>query len=415
MAFTIKLCCFPILACLLAPTNSQDDADLLRRRFKQAINAYLSRSKAKNTLAEVIKTQAEVLNLKEDQLKQLQAKHKDAIRAFVEAQAIDWASEKKPPVLFRAHSESLTRSTYFIEVSKPWQAMLADVLTESQLKSWCLNRDMELAEEAAVMQEVADAAAKREEAEQKQRESQAVVFAQQLVAQNFAADRLRVALPQMLKHCRTLVSVTKKNARHRLDDDILWLDELFQLTPKQKRKLQLAVSGVVNRAFRDTAAELSGLEAQEPANDEAADAQVAGIMEIFKKLAPPLVPMRVAAAGPQKPSSQFDSLTEDPLWRKALRSTLSEEQILTFESEQEARRTFRKDVRAREVVLVFDQTARLRAKQREDLINVFNSAPVDLSGLRRMTPPQIYERLPDELTQKIDQILTEAQSMKLGL
>lgn len=383
-----------------------------RRRFKQAINAYLSRSNAKKKLADVLTERAAQVKLSDEKLKALQAKYKDAIGAFIEEQATTWAAEEKAPALFRAESESLTRSTYIIEKSKPWQSMLKAVLNPDELKRWNAHRNKMLADEALAMRQAEQAAAEAERKRQATVEAQAVSFAQQIVMREMPIARLRSSRTRLLEQCRSLTVVMERNAKLRLTRDVDWIDELFQLTPKQRRKLELAMSGVTKREFRDIVASVTAMEKETPETEADEDAQIEKVLAIFKKFAPPMRLLRAAATERPEPDSQFDHLTESPLWLNALRSTLTEQQVATFEAERVAQKAFARDVRARDAVREFDRTLRLRIEQRTALVELFSADDVKLP-VSRGTAKQIYVELSDALTERVDQVLTDTQLEKL--
>ena len=405
-----------VLAAILQPSvppQEQQDVEMAERRFRQSIHVYLGRSGAKTRLPDVLKEQAASLKIADEKLKRLQAEHKDAISNFVREQATIWASKKINPQIFRAQSSSLTKSTLLIEKSRSWQSLLSGVLTDDELTRWNESRARVFQSEEDEFKKLEQQMATAELEERKREQRQAVFLARQLIAQAAVAAPLAQNRERLLSVCRTLAAGEEQRTQTELDQEIMWLTDSYGLNKKQVRKLQLATRGVAKKRIRHLTSRVDDIAGESASDDVVAEAQLEEILDIMKQLLP-----RDLAAVPGLPQipnrTVLSPATEEPLWTKAIKATLSADQQTDYINELTSRAEFRRETLVNWLVLTIDQSTRLRANQREQLKEVFSKYEGSLGQFEKTPPESIYDALPDDLGEQVDLILTRKQRESLA-
>ena len=389
----------------------QEDVELQERRFRQSIHAYLGRSKARTTLAEALTQQAKSQKLGEKKLERLQELHKQAVSDFVAEQATAWVAKKLNRQIFRAQSSSLTKSTYLIEKSESWQAMLARVLTAEELKAWNSARDKtfegEKAEFEQLNQQIAAQEAKQREADK----AQAIAMARHLLIAGPPVANLRGQRSRLLFCCRTLVTVSQESTQAGLESEIEWLSDAYELAEPQVRRLQLAARGVSKKLVRGILSRLDEIKAETASDPDVADAQTEEIIEIFEKLTPasfvnnPTIPTRDLP--PRREAAK------DPLWIKAVKSTLNDEQHASYIHELQQREEFARETHVRWIVLTIDREVRLRAEQRGQISKALSEHDGPLDDFATVPFESLYSTLPSSLSEQLDLVLTERQRKRM--
>lgn len=373
--------------CTTVEHTVAQDEDLIVKRYKQVLHAYMGRLKAKTVLAEAVETTASELKLDEEKKAKLVGQVPATISKFVQEAAEKWRTNDERR---SSESKSLSQSTLVVEQSDAWQVMLKTELNAQQLAAWQVeaNKRNEAALQAQAHQkaEAERAAVAREQALQRQ----AMARAEALAAVPDRLDGISDAKAVLTRACQGVIGISKTTATAELQREVNWLTTAVKLSPKQTRRLEIAIKGVMKKRFDGDLARVEVLKEEvEDADEESRQRkELHGIY------------VRHSASQP---------VTTDAFWLRTVKSTLTDDQFAQFEVEQSARVEFQRKTRIGMVIMKLDEAARLSISQRKQLSTLFRRSGGNLEFWQKSTAYRLYSSLNDELRQGVNAVLSGSQ------
>ena len=391
-----------IVVTLLLATNAPafaQEEDPKVRLYAQRIHAYLNRgpqtvSSKKVKPSEAIRNQiaekAKEFELSAEKQKKLEEAVTQTLGKFARELATSWLKDNSSQQR-SADGKSLQSSTLLFETSAAWNMALAKVLDKDTLTKWNIDRDKRLKGAKEERDAEIEAAQKRiaeQERQRRQREAQLAMAQQQMIFQQVqvlvGAGNLQQAVPML----RQQLTYRVKALAALLEKEVERLEGQFQLDEKKKRRLVVAIKGVVRK---DLDRAISVVEEAEMAGGNLSE-------ELEKKI------MDLVHGGSAPEESKF--------WRAALKSTLGKEKYDKYVLERSNAKEFERDAWARMTVLLFHRAASLTKDQREQMVTRLKAAK--LPSIVLSAPPYhsgaTYNSIPQKIRREaIADILTAEQ------
>ena len=384
-----------LAVCLLLTSFSdasgfaQDD-EFQIKRFKQVIHACLNRSKARTELQRIVVETAKSLELTEGTAEKLNARVPDTITAFVGQTAKKWNGDID---LANLERPSLTASTMLIEDSPAWQKMLEDVLTEEQVEAWSEEADKRNKTPREEFKEQTKLAERKKAEREARLEQVAIQRAAAVVAMNGVGDA-RGQKETLVRACRGVAKQLKSQAETQFLDELQWMETALELAPKQVRRLEVAVKGVLKKQFDEVITRVDVINDETPEGDDESE-QLTELREIYSKL------------------RAWKSDGRNERWARSIKSTLDDEQFKQYRDEQKARAVFYRATQIQMIIMTLDKAARLSVKQRKELTSQLKKFDGSLGLSKITTASSLYRAMSSGLRSIVTDVLSEAQIEKV--
>lgn len=404
MTRLISTCAVVLCLASTPPARAQDEFDPKVRLYAQRVHAYLNRKsmeadaeakKPREVLRQLMTAKAKQLKLPEEKQKELTAAVDRALGLFARELAAEWLKADDSNRI-KTDGQSLQTSTLLFETSDSWNTELSKSLDEDTLARWNEDRDKRLADDIKVRDEQLEKARQKKLAAEKRKREREQQRAQMLIV---AAER---QLPQMMAagSYRDVLASIERQLQYRklalqsiLEKEIESIAAVVPLTDKQRRRMEVAIKGVV-----------------------AKDAQsVTSLSQEFNEIEGDLPKERIEEL--QKLVSIKRIPVQSAFWQKALRSSLGEDSLAAYQRERESAKQFEREAWARSFIVLVHKATPLSAAKRKELLDGLLESPIPEAVFtsRHTSSAAAYAALPGDIQDAvIGEVLTEKQVKKLS-